>query len=66
MGGHMQVTLCAADGGMAEQGLDDPQIRPRFQQQRGLGMPQAVWCDAFGHAHPTRHPLEYFARLIWI
>lgn len=38
--GHVQVAFGGADGGMAEQGLDHAEIGARFQQQRGVGVPE--------------------------
>ena len=63
--GDMRVHLRGADAGMAEQFLDDAQIRAVFQQMRGETVPQHVGRDVAFDArkfHPVLDPQPHCHR----
>jgi len=53
---HMRINLRRADIRMAEQFLDDTQIRPMLQQMRRKTVPQHVRSDVPRHSR-TPHPV---------
>src|SRR5690606_24894262 len=45
---ELRITLRGGEGGMAQQLLYHPQVRPVHQKVRGIGMPQGVGRERFG------------------
>ena len=43
--GDMSVNLRRFEAGMTQEGLQEPDIRPRFQHVRGAGVAQQVRCS---------------------
>ena len=42
LGGDMGIARCCTQFGVTKQHLNDPNIRPRFQQVRGKAVPQGM------------------------
>ena len=45
LAGNMGIDFCCANGGMAEQFLNDAQVGAVFEQMCGKAMPKHVWSD---------------------
>ena len=58
LAGHMRINLRGADAGMAEQLLDNAQVRAMFQQVRREAVAQHMRCHRAANARPAHSLLN--------